>query len=281
MNKTLRVALLIVLLIVALPCFAAHAFAQNAPQPKKRLLIVGEEKGYRHEAVSHAMATIERLGRESGLWTTTIRTDTEALTKKKLEYNAKNLNDFDAVLFYTGGNLEMDDSQKADFLSSIREDGKGFIGIHSATITFTRWPEYGEMIGGYFDEHPWGTFDAPIIVEDPAFPGMKQWPSAFTIKDEIYQIKNFSRDNVRVLLRLDAPKVDMTVKGVRRTDGDFAVAWARDYGKGRVLFNGLGHVREVWDQPEIQRMWLDMVQWTMGIIPGDATPRPMPTQGKK
>ena len=38
-----------------------------------------------------------------------IRTDTEALTKKKLEYNAKNLEDFDAVVFYTGGTLEMDD----------------------------------------------------------------------------------------------------------------------------------------------------------------------------
>ena len=65
----------------------------------------------------------------------------------------------------------MDDQQKADFLSFIHDDGKGFIGIHSATITFTKWPEYGEMIGGYFDEHPWGTFDAPIMVEDPAFPG--------------------------------------------------------------------------------------------------------------
>src|SRR5580700_8897937 len=105
-------------------------------------------------AVSHALATIEQLGRKSGLWDTTIRTDTEALTKKKLEYNAPNLNDFDAVLFYTGGTLEMDDQQKADFLSFIHEDGKGFIGIHSATISFTDWPEYGEMIGGYYDEHP-------------------------------------------------------------------------------------------------------------------------------
>ena len=103
------------------------------------------------------------------------------LTKKKLEFNAKNLNDFDAVLFYTGGTLEMDDQQKADFLSFIHDDGKGFIGIHSATITFTNWPEYGEMIGGYFDEHPWGTFDAPIIVEDPEFPGMSQWPHSFVI----------------------------------------------------------------------------------------------------
>src|SRR5271170_4539182 len=97
---------------------AAHDKPQTTASPMKRLLIIGEEKGYRHEAVSHAMSTLERLGRETGLWTTTIRTDTEPLTKKKLEYNAKNLNDFDAVLFYTGGTLEMDDQQKADFLSS-------------------------------------------------------------------------------------------------------------------------------------------------------------------
>jgi len=118
--------------------------AQNAPQPMKRLLIIGEEKGYRHEAVSHAMATMERLGRESGLWTTTIRTDTEALTKKKLEYNAKNLNDFDAVMFYTGGELEMNEEQKAALVSFVHDDGKGFVAAHSATITFTGWPEYGK-----------------------------------------------------------------------------------------------------------------------------------------
>ena len=176
---------------------------------KKKLLMIGEEKGYRHEAVSHAMTTIEQLGRESGLWDTFIRTDTEALTKQKLEYNAKNLNDFDAVVFYTGGDLEMNDQQKADFLAFLREDGKGFIGIHSAAITFTKWPEYGEMLGGTFDEHPWGTFEAPILVEDPAFPGMQKWPYAFTLHDEIYQMKFFSRDKTRVLMRLDPAKLDL------------------------------------------------------------------------
>src|ERR1700758_2441253 len=143
------------------------ALTAQSPHSRKQLLAIGEQKGYRHEAVSHAMAAIERLGRESGLWDTTIRTDTEALTKKKLEFNAKNLNDFDAVLFYTGGNLEMTPEQKAALLSFVHDDGKGFVGVHSATITFTNWPQYGEMIGGYFDEHPWGTFDAPIVVEDP------------------------------------------------------------------------------------------------------------------
>ncbi len=111
---------------VVLLFWSIVAAGEGQAAQKKRLLAIGEEKGYRHESVSHALATIERLGRESGLWDTTIRTDTEALTKKKLEYNAKNLNDFDAVLFYTGGTLEMDDQKKADFLSFIHDDGKGF-----------------------------------------------------------------------------------------------------------------------------------------------------------
>ena len=122
--------------------FGLSAFGQTVVH-HKQLLAIGEEKGYRHASVSHALSTIERLGRETGLWDTTIRTDTEPLTRKKLEFNAKNLNDFDAVLFYTGGTLEMDDQQKKDFISFIHDDGKGFIGVHSATITFTQWPEYG------------------------------------------------------------------------------------------------------------------------------------------
>jgi type 1 glutamine amidotransferase len=260
-----------ILLLLMTIATGTHASAAN-----KKLLAIGEEKGYRHESVSHALATIERLGRETGLWDTTIRTDTEALTKKKLEYNAKNLNDFDAVLFYTGGALEMDEQQKADFLSFVRDDGKGFIGIHSATITFTNWPEYGDMIGGYFDEHPWGTFRASIIVEDSAFPGMKQWPRSFILNDEIYQIRNFSRDKLRVLMRLDADKLDLVNPRVHRHDRDFAVTWAKMYGKGRVYYSTLGHPTENWDRPELQTMYVEAIKWAMGLVTADVTPRPAP-----
>jgi hypothetical protein len=259
----------------ALLCIAALCATAFAQAPKKHLLVIGEEKGYRHEAVSHAMATIERMGRESGLWDTTIRTDTEALTKSKLEYNAKTLNDFDAVVFYTGGTLEMTPQQKKDFLSFIHDDGKGFVGIHSATITFTDWPEYGEMIGGYFDEHPWGTFDAPVIVEDPAFPGMAQWPASFVIHDEIYQLRQYSREHLRVLLRLDPAKLDLARKAVHRTDGDFAVAWAKSYGKGRVFYSTLGHPVENWDRADVRKMYFEAIRWALGLVDADITPRPL------
>ena len=252
------------------------AISAQTPATKKKLLVIGEEKGYRHEAVTHAMVTIDKLGRDTGLWDTVIRTDTEALTKKKLEYNAKNLNDFDAIVFYTGGTLEMDDQKRADFLSAINDDGKGFIGIHSATITFTSWPDYGEMIGGYYDEHPWNTFDAPIIVEDPAFPGMSAWKPSFVLTDEIYQMKNFSRANTRVLMRLDPSKLDLANPRVHRKDGDFAVAWAKMYGKGRVFYTTLGHVEANWDKPEMQTMMTEAIKWALRLVDADVTPRPMP-----
>src|SRR5262249_3671085 len=185
------------------------AMAQTAGTPKHSLLFIGQAKGYQHESISTAMATFHNLGRTSGLWNTYLRTDCGAITKKLLKYEAKNLDAFDAIIFFTDGDLDMDASQKADLLSFVLNDGKGFIGIHSAAITFTTWPEYGEMLGGYFDGHPWGQFDAPLIVEDREFPGMKNLPPAFTLRDEIYQIKNFSRQNARVLVSLDADKIDL------------------------------------------------------------------------
>jgi uncharacterized protein len=260
--------------------FIAVAFLCNLavgqPPAKKHLLVLGEEKGYRHEAVSHAMAVIEHLGEQTGLWDTTIRTDTEVLTKKKLEYNAKNLNDFDAILMFTGGDLEMDAQQKADFLSFVHDDGKGLIGVHSAAITWVKWPEFVDMLGGDFDEHPWLTFDAPIIVEDPAFPGMQQWPHEFVLHDEIYQVKDFSRDKVRVLMRLDPCKLDLKNPKVHRPDHDFAVTWAKSYGKGRVYYSTLGHPKDSWDDPRLQKMYTEAIKWAMGLESADITPQPAP-----
>lgn len=259
-------------LLLLIAAFCVVCSAQIAGGQKKHLLVIGEEKGYRHESVSHAMATIERLGKQTGLWDTTIRTDTEALTKKKLEYNAKNLTNFDAVLFFTGGDLEMDAQQKADFISFIHDDGKGFIGVHSAAITFTKWPEYVDMVGGTFDEHPWLTFDAPIIVEDSKFPGMQQWPHEFTLHDEIYQMKSFSRDKVHVLMSLDASKLDLNNPKVHRTDHDFAVTWAKMYGKGRVYYSTLGHPEDNWDDPRLQQMYVEAIKWATGLVDADVTP---------
>jgi uncharacterized protein len=248
----------------------------HAQQPKrKKLLAIGMSEGFQHDSISHALATMERLGQESGLWDTYIRTDAQLLTKKKLGNNAKNIDYFDAVMFYTTLELPLDDEQKAALMSFVKEDGKGFLGTHSATDTFYKWAEYGDMIGGYFDNHPWHQ-KVTVRVEDRDFPATKHFPPTFEVTDEIYQFKNYSRDRVRVLMSLDPNSVDLTKKGVNRTDKDFAVTWVRNFGKGRVFYSSLGHEDQVWDRPDIQKMWVEAVKWAMGMTQADATPRPKP-----
>jgi len=244
----------------------------------KHVLLISQTKGFEHDSVSAAMAAIYNMGQESGLWDTMLRTDTELLTKKELKNNAKNLNYFDVVIFAsTTGELDMDMSQKQDLLSSIREDGKGFVGIHAALDTNYNWPEYGEMIGGWFDQHPWMTFQAPILNESPDFPAVRHFPKAFTKFDEIYQPKSWSREKVNVLLSLDPSKLDYANNPrIHRTDHDFPVAWSKMYGKGRVFYSTLGHTEEAWRDPDIRTMYFEAIKWALGMTEGSTAAHPRP-----
>jgi len=145
--KALLRGLAATLLIAAVAC-------AQPPSRKKRILAIGETQGFHHDATSTALHMIYDLGKETGLWDTYIQTSAEFITKKKMTGNKKNLDYFDAVFFYTTGELKMDEEQKAALMTFIKEEGKGFIGSHCALDTFYDWPEYGEMIGGYFDRHP-------------------------------------------------------------------------------------------------------------------------------
>jgi uncharacterized protein len=256
---------------------------------KKKLLAIGDvHTGYQHDSVSHALATIEQMGRRSGEYITYIRTDTQLITRDKIygtgkyaatgtrPVNAKNLDYFDAIFFYGLGEEDLSNKQKSDLLSFVHDDGKGFVGGHSAIDAFYSWPEYGQMVGAYFDNHPWGVLDAPIIVEEPAFPGMRHLPREFRIRDEIYvpTTTPYSRKEVDVLARMDASKVDLTVPGLHRTDRDLPVAWVKNYGKGNVFYSSFGHPDAAWDNPDIQKMYFEAIRWALGLV--DYKPRPHP-----
>ena len=261
---------------------AASNTLPSAPHTKevrvRHVLVIGQTKGFEHDSVSAAMAAIYNMGKESGLWDATIRTDCELITKKDLGRNAKNLNYFDVIVFAsTTGELDMDASQKQDMMSFIKDDGKGFVGIHAALDANYTWPEYGEMIGGWFDQHPWMTFNAPIVNEDPSFPAVRHFPAEFVKYDEIYQPKDWSRDKVNVLLSLDPSKLNYENNPrIHRADHDFAVAWAKMYGKGRVFYSTLGHTEESWEDPDVRTMYFEAVKWALRLTEGSTSPHPRP-----
>jgi type 1 glutamine amidotransferase len=257
----------------------------------KKVLIVGDlhtGNQIAHDAVSHAMATLERLGRDSGAYIAFIRTDTELVTKGevwgrgdyakggKRQARGRNLDYFDAVVFYTNGETEMSDQQKSDLLAFVHEDGKGFVAVHTATASFYGWPEYGAMVGGYFENHPWNVFDAPVIVERPDFPAMQHLPAQLMLRDEMYQYRTpYSRETVDVLARLDESKLDLKNPGVKRADHDFPVAWIKNYGKGRVFSSTLGHPDAAWDDARVQTLYLEGIKWVLRLTEGEVRPHPL------
>lgn len=53
------------------------------PNRKAHVLVVAETKGFQHDSVPDAMASVYRMGHDTGLWEATLRTDTENITKAK------------------------------------------------------------------------------------------------------------------------------------------------------------------------------------------------------
>lgn len=240
--------------------------------------------GYQHDSISHAVATIERLGRESGVYDTFIRTDSQLITKRPItfpstagiasgeSFNVRNLTYFDAIFFFGVREIDLSPAQRTDLLSFVHDDGKGFVAAHAGATAFFSWPEFGEMLGGRFDEHPWGITDGTVVVDDPAFPAMRHLPPAKVFHDELYQIKDFSRSKIRVLAHLDASKLDLTRPLVHRTDRDFPAAWAKTYGKGRVFYSILGHEPDDWDNPALSTMYFEAMRWALGLVDADVSP---------
>ena len=114
---------------------ASVAFAQGQAPVRKKLLALGDtHTGYTHDSIGHALAVIDHLGRESGVYDTYIRTDSQWITKQPVPAparNTKNLNDFDAVFLFISGEGDWSDQQKKDFVSFVKEDGKGVVGAHT------------------------------------------------------------------------------------------------------------------------------------------------------
>lgn len=223
------------------------ARAQDAVAPKpKRVLVYTVSAGFEHDVVKRATpdapSLVERalveLGQRRGWFECVLSREASDFTREKLA-------SFDLVVFYTTGELPFAPENQRALLDFVK-DGKAFAGVHCATDTFYKLAEYGEMIGAYFDGHPWHE-KVRVLVDDREHPSTRHLGASFEITDEIYQFKApYERSKLHVLLHLDPDALDMKKEGVHRTDRDFANAWCKEVGKGRLFYTALGHRPEVW-----------------------------------
>src|SRR5213594_1491330 len=152
-----------VLLLLALP-------VSRAAQGTRKLLFLTHSAGFKHSVIPLAEKIMPENGKKFENFETTVTQDCSSIS-------SENLKNYNAVMFYTTGELPISEEWKKAFMDFIR-NGKGFVGVHCATDTFYKWPEYGQMIGGYFDGHPWHT-DVEVIVEDAKFPAIAPLGKSF------------------------------------------------------------------------------------------------------
>lgn len=241
---------------VPLSCLLASLAAQDQARP--RVLFLTHSAGFTHPVVARAekalLAHAERCFVDvvGPMFAVEATQDCRAL-------RADNLKRYAAIMFFTTGELPIEDADKQALLTFVR-DGGGFVGVHSATDTFYEFPAYGEMIGGYFDGHPWHK-EVRLAVEDRTHPTTFHLGESLVITDEIYQFRAWSREHVHVLLRLTDDGTDLSLG--KRADHDNALSWCRDYGKGRVFYTALGHRPEVWRDARFTTHLLAGLRWTI------------------
>jgi type 1 glutamine amidotransferase len=215
------------------------------PGTPVRVLMLTTTAGFRHDSISTARDIMSSLSSGGGF--------TVTATEDLLSLSVASLASFDVVFFaLTSGELGLSAGQKAALTDFVARGG-GFMGVHSATDTLYSWPEYGQLVGAYFKEHPWTT-TASVIVEDHAHPTTAGLGASFSIREEFYTFRENPRPNVSVLLRLDPTSVNAT--------GDYPLAWTDAYSNGRVYYNALGHFSETWQDSRFQQQVTAAVRWT-------------------
>ena len=279
------------------PFFSRMAFADPALEPTKKILFFTKSSGFQHSAITRSAADPTKLA-----YAEKILTDLGAkngfevtCSKDGSLFTPAYLDQFDALCFYTTGDLTKDshklssrepgmgDAGKAAFLDAVK-NGKGFMAVHSGSDTFhsKKGPEkelirdqnekgeddfdpYIQMLGGEFIVHG-AQQKSTLHCIDPKFPGAAGLDGS-NWNEEWYSLKNFAPD-LHVILMQDTEGM----KGPMYQRKPYPETWARMHGKGRVFFSSLGHREDIWQKPEYLALLVGSMSWITGRVQADVTP---------
>jgi type 1 glutamine amidotransferase len=218
--------------------------------PAARVLVVTHTEGFRHDSIAAAETGIRELGTESGLFSVDYaRTAQDVAQMLTLQALAP----YRAIVFAnTTGNLPVPD---LDALLGWLGEGKGFVGIHSASDTFHERPAYLDMLGGEFTTHG-SIVEAEVRVDDPSHPSVAHLAPSFRISDEFYRFQRLAAGRTTLLSLAGDPRDG----GPAPPGAPLPLAWHKRHGSGRVFYTALGHRRELWQDARYRRHVLEGIK---------------------
>jgi cytochrome c len=233
--------------------FLFAACSQRSGSPK--ILVFSKTAGFYHESIPDGLAAIQKMGRENDF-------EVDTTTNAEL-FNEENLKQYSAVVFLSTTGDVLNPYQQVDFERYIQAGG-GFVGIHAAADTEYEWAWYGEMVGGYFADHPGINDPHPNVqkglvrIVDPGHSTTDFLPKEWERTDEWYSYKDFNEE-VNVLMTLDEASyqggLDM---------GEHPIAWYHEYDGGRAFYTGGGHTSGSFEEELFLRHILEGINYSIG-----------------
>ncbi len=254
----------------------AQAFV--TPRKPRRLLIFDLNVNYGgHASIRTANLAFTLMGAKTGAFETEIRHDPAVFAPDSLKR-------FDAVFFNnTVGNCFEDPALRQSLVEFVYAGG-GLMGVHGTSVAFTKWPgaiedwpEFGIMLGARGANHKANNEHVFIKRDDPTHPIVQPFGGDFDYRDEFFRVHEpYSRNRVRVLLSIDTAKTDMTqtpsLGKVERADNDYALAWVRQYGRGRIFYCGFAHHPAIFWDPKMLQFYLAATQFALGDLAAPTMP---------
>ena len=253
--------------------------APAAPAKPRKLLIFELNVGYGgHRSIPTANLAFTLMGEKTGAFETVVSRDPAV-------FEPQSLKRFDAVfLNNTVGNLFEDPGLRQSLMDFVYGGG-GLLGVHGTSVAFTRWPgahedwaEFGILLGARGANHRDSDEHVFVRLDDPGHPVNEPFGGrGFEYRDEFFRVHGpYSRDRVRVLLGIDTDKTDLNQGLARgnceRQDNDYALAWVRGYGRGRVFYCTIAHNPYVFWDPKMLEFYLAATQFGLGNLPAPTTP---------
>ena len=141
------------------------------------------------------------------------------------------------------------------------------------------WPEFNNLIAGFFKFHWLFPQEITVKIDDPKSPLTDMFHGKeFVIHDETYTMSinsSWSRRNVHVLTSIDYAKMsdaDKAQEANPRADHDYGLSWIRREGKGRVFYEAHGHDESIYAMKPMLEHILAGVQYAAGDLKADDSP---------
>lgn len=237
------------MLLPAFACALAIHSGGQAAAPARSILVFSKTAGFRHDSIPVGRKAILDIGMERG-WTVSFTEDATAFEPNRLKA-------YDAVVFLSTTGKFFEPAQEKALIGFIHNGG-GFVGIHAAADAEYDWAWYGQLVGGFFLQHP-AQQEAVVNIEDTTHSSTQGLPNPWRRKDEWYDYRADPREHVHVLASLDQTSYTGSKMGT-----DHPIMWCHEFEGGRSWYTGMGHTQESYADPLYLKMIAEGIEWACG-----------------